>query len=693
MRRPLLLFCSLALVLLACSPATPPTHDSGHTYDVKILRDSWGVPHIFGKTDADTAFGLAWAHAEDDFRTIQLSLLMSRGRMAAVEGRDGAKFDFLAGWLRVQETARARGDESLSPEARAVADAYAEGINRYAALHPADVLPGVLPVTPLDLTAGFVFQNAAFVVGGTVARLVDESQPFHTPEIPRGSNSFAVGPTRSSDGRTRLAINSHQPWTGPVAWYEVHLHSEEGWDAVGGVFPGSPVILHGHNRNLGWAHTVNQPDLVDVYELEIDPDDPNRYRYDGEWRELETFDIPIRVRLWGPFFWTFHREGLWSEHGPVVRRKDGTYAVRFAGIGEAGQLEQIYRMNRARNFEEFRDAMRLHRIAMFNTVYADRDGTIYYVYNAKLPLRADGPDWSGVVPGNRSDLVWTEYLPFDELPQVLNPESGLVQSCNGTPYRTTVGPGNPRPEDFDPNLGVETGMTNRGLRALELFGTDDSISREEFYAYKFDMRYSPASDSAIWRRELIERGRPEDPLLGEAWDHVVAWDLSTDPTNRNAAVSVMTFFAYWLKLRENGATPDLMDLLRESAERLMKHFGRLDPEWQEVNRLRRGSLDLPIGGGPDILHAVYGRPAADGRFEGMAGDSYVLLVEWGPEGVSSRSIHQFGSATLDESSPHYADQAVLFTKRLTKPVWIDEADIRANLQHEYTPEGASPLAR
>ncbi len=689
MRRRLLLFCLLALPVLACSWGTASAPDSGRSYDVRILRDSWGVPHIFGKTDSDTAFGLAWAHAEDDFRTIQLSLLMSRGRLAAVEGRDAAAFDFLARWLRVQETARAHGEEILSPEARAVADAYAEGINRYAARHPSDVLPGVIPVTSLDLSAGFVFQNAAFVVGGTLAKLLDESQPFYDPEKPRGSNSFAVGPTRSTDGRTRLAVNSHQPWTGPVAWYEVHLHSEEGWDAVGGVFPGSPVILHGHNRDLGWAHTVNQPDLVDVYRLEIDPENPSRYRFDGEWRELESFDIPIKVRLWGPFSWTFHREGLWSEHGPVVRRKDGTHAVRFAGIGEAGQLEQIYRMNRARDFTEFRDAMRLHRIAMFNTVYAGRDGTLYYVYNAKLPLRADGHDWSGVVPGDRSDLVWTEYLPYDELPQVLNPASGLVQNCNNTPYRTTVGPGNPRPEDFDPKLGVETGMTNRALRSLELFGSDDSISREEFFAYKFDMAYSPDSDIARWRAELAERERPDDALLAEAWDRVLAWDLGTEPTDREAALGVMTFYAYWLKLRENGAEPDAMELLKDAADSLMQHFGRLDPEWQEVNRLRRGSFDLPIGGGPDILHAVYGKPAADGRFEGVAGDSYVLLVEWGPEGVSSRSIHQFGSATLDESSPHYADQAVLFVKRMTKPVWIDEADIRANLQREYTPEGAS----
>ncbi len=689
--RTLPLLLALA-VLLGCGPSVPEIPDSGRTYDVRILRDSWGVPHVLGKRDVDAAFGLAWAHAEDDFRTIQVSLLASRGNLAAVEGRDAAPFDFLARWLRVQETARA-GWDALSPETRALAEAYAEGVNRYGARHPDELLPGVLPVTGVDLAAGFVFQNAAFVAGDALRRVLDEERALEEGEgLPRGSNSFAVSPARSSDGRTRLAVNSHQPWEGPVAWYEVHVKSEEGWDAVGGVFPGSPVILHGHNRHLGWAHTVNQPDLVDVYRLELDPEDPDRYRFDGKWRTLEKEEIPLRVKIWGPITWTVKREALRSVHGPVVRREDGTFAIRYAGMGEAGQLEQIYRMNRSEDLDDFLAAMRMHRIAMFNTLYADEKGNIFYVYNARLPLRATGHDWSGVVDGSTSETLWTEYLPFDRLPQVLNPPSGFVQNCNSTPFRTTDGPGNPSEGDFDPNLGIEPSdrMTNRAMRALELFGPDPSITREEFFTYKFDMRFSEDSDVASWLAQIREKPRPADAALASAYDHVLGWDLGTEPTNPAAALGVLTFFPYSEALRRGEEPPDLLDLLREASGMLRKHHGRLDPAWQEVNRLRRGELDLGVGGGPDILHAVYGAPTDDGRLRGVAGDSYVLMAEWGPEGVRSRSLHNYGSATLDETSPHYADQSILFARRMTKPVWMDESEIRANLKREYVPAGARP---
>ena len=655
-------------------------------WDVRILRDTWGVPHVFGARDADVAYGLAWAHAEDDFETIQISTLASRGRLASLRGREGAANDYLVQLLRIADTLEAGYATEVSPEARALAEAYAAALNRYGALHPDEVLPGVLPFEGRDLVAGFVHKHSLFILGDTLRRLFDEEHPLGEAAVPTGSNAFAVAPGRSADGRTRLAVNSHQPWTGPVAWYEVHVRSDEGWEAVGGVFPGSPVILHGHNRHLGWAHTVNQPDLVDVFELEIDPQDPGRYRFDGEWRRLEVRDAPIEVKLWGPLTWTVHREALWSVYGPVVRRQDGAYAVRYAGMGEVGQLDQTYRMNRARSFEEWLAAMRRQGIAMFNTAYADETGTLYYVYNAKLPLRAPGFDWSGVVPGNTSRTLWTGYLPYERLPQVLNPPSGFVQSCNSSPFRTTAGPGNPSPGDFDPNLGIETRMTNRGLRLLELLGADESISAEEFDAYKFDMAYSPESDVAAWVREIAGAPAPDDPLAREAQARLARWDLGTEPGNHGAALGVMTLLPYSEARRNGGAPRPLLDLLGDAARRLRSHHGRLDPVWSRVNRLRRGRLDIGLGGGPDILHAVYGRPDGDGTFVGVAGDSYVLLVSWGPEGVRSRSIHQFGSATLDEDSPHYADQAVLFARRMLKPVWLDEADIRANLEREYAPD-------
>lgn len=303
----------------------------------------------------------------------------------------------------MNEVVEERYEKDLSPETRAICEAYADGINRYAVLHPGEALPGLYPVRGRDVVAGFVHKLPLFFrldevlkelfgpmrlhavsrKGG--ARLASRSED---PEPPFGSNALAVAPRRSADGFTRLAVNSHQPWAGPVAWYEVQLHSEEGWDMTGGVFPGAPIVLHGHNRSLGWAMTVNEPDLVDVYVLETNPDDPNQYRFDGAWRDLEAKTVAIDVKLLGRLHWTFHREVLWSVYGPVVRQPHGTYALRFAGMGEVRQVEQWYRFNKGRNQAEWRAAMAINAIPMFNFVYADGEGHIEYVYNARLPMRA-----------------------------------------------------------------------------------------------------------------------------------------------------------------------------------------------------------------------------------------------------------------------------------------------------------------
>ncbi|HSB62246.1 MAG TPA: penicillin acylase family protein, partial [Vicinamibacteria bacterium] len=507
------------LVLATVLAPVPPSRTglrglaaAGSRYDVKVLRDTWGVPHVFGRTDADTAYGLAWAHAEDDFATIQRQLLGARGRLASVLGREAAATDYVVSLLRVREAVEARYATDLAPETRAVVEAYADGINRYAAAHPKDAWPGLYPVRGEDVVAGFVAGVPLFfdfdkvlreLMGPTRVRPVSrrngsaaasgrqQGGPRAEPE--RGSNAFAVAPRRSADGFTRLLVNSHQPWEGPLAWYEAHLHSEEGWDMVGGVFPGAPVVLHGHNRDLGWAFTVNRPDFTDVYVLEANPRDPGQYRFDGEWRDLEARAVPIDVKLWGGFHWTFTREALWSVHGPVVRRPHGTYALRYPGMGDVRAVEQWHRMNRARNLEEWRSAMRLGGIPSFNVVYADREGHVGYVYNARLPKRAEGYDWAQYLPGDTSDTLWSESLGFDEMPQVFDPPGGFVVSANGTPFRVTADGGNPDPARWPSTFGMETHLTNRQLRALELVGGDDAITAAELERYKLDTAYSARS--------------------------------------------------------------------------------------------------------------------------------------------------------------------------------------------------------
>ncbi len=674
------------------------TAAKGH--DVRILRDAFGVPHVFGKTDADAAFGLAYAHAEDDFATIQGALLAARGRLASVQGQAGAANDYMVGLLRVTETVETKYATDLSPEVRKVCEAYAEGLNLYASLHPAEVWPYAFPVRGQDVVLGFVHKLPLFF--GLDRTLRDLFGPARRAalsargsavaeaaapgESPYGSNAFAVGPARSADGATRLAVNSHQPWDGPVAWYEASVKSDEGWDITGGLFPGTPVILHGVGPRLGWAHTVNKPDLVDVYVLDVNPKNENQYRFDGEWRDLEERDVPIDVKLVAGIHWTFHREALWSVHGPVVRRPHGTYAIRFAGQGDIRAVEQWFRMNKAQSRDEWQAAMGMQAVPMFNTVYADAAGNIGYVYNARIPLRAEGYDWSQYLPGDTKDTVWSAYLPYDQLPQVWNPASGVVLNSNSSPFAATLGPGNPDPSAYPRSAGIETRLTNRALRALELFGQDNAITAATFDRIKFDSSYSAHSHVVRRQKALVEGPPLQDPLAQEGLELLRRWDFGTDVANPAAALALMT-----LRPKDDDQLPpvsrgELVLRLEESAHQLKQHFGRLDVPFGEVHRLRRGAVDLPVGGGPDTLHAVYAREAADGRYVGWAGDSYVLMASWDREGqLHARSINPYGSATLDRRSPHFADQAEMFVRRELKPVWMTETEVRAHLEREYTP--------
>jgi acyl-homoserine-lactone acylase len=679
----------------------------GDPYNATILRDTWGVPHIFGVTDADASYGLAYAHAEDDFLTIQQTLAAARGTLASIYGPNAAPNDYMVHLLRIWDDVNQKYRSDLSPETRAVLEAYAAGINQYAALHPEEVLSeDLFPVQGKDIVAGSVHKSPLFFgLDSDLAELFqEERQKEISPRLETqtldadsqlGSNTFSIGPGRTSDGSTFLAVNSHQPWEGAVTWYEAHIHSEEGLDVVGGIFPGSPLILHGHNRNLGWAFTVNHPDLVDTYVLEINPDNPDQYLFDGEWMDLEIRQAPIKVRLLGNLSLTLKQEVLWSVYGPVVRQDHGTYALRYAGMGLVDIWEQIYGLNKATNFKEWQHAMSQGGFASFNVDYADREGNIYYLYNADMPIRAEGYDWSLYLPGDTSETLWTEYLPFDDLPQVLNPAAGFIQNANSSPFQTTLPPDNPDPGDYPPTMGIETQMSNRSLRALELFGSDESITFDEFIRYKYDMKYAATSDVPRMVQMILDSPDPQDPEQRYGMELLRTWDYEADSESTGATLAILTLYDLAQTSQSFSGSrlvggeftvQEVLDSYQRTIESLVEHFGRVDVPWGEVNRLIRGDVDLGLGGGPDLLHAIVGRLQEDGRLMGYVGDSYVLLVRWDTEGqVQSFSIHQYGSATLDENSPHYADQSPLFASRQLKPVWYDEADIRAHLEREYRP--------
>jgi acyl-homoserine-lactone acylase len=660
-------------------------------YHARIQRDHYGVPHISGPTDPDVAFGFGFAHSEDDFATIQDAALSAGGALASVEGAQGAVTDYLVRLLKVHETVASQYDSALPADDRAVLQAYADGVNYYAALHMEKVEPGLLPMTGQDVAAGFVFRTPFFygldhVISKIMAPAPKPSQVamLMTGSLPIGSNGIAVAASKSADGATRLLVNSHQPYVGPVAWYEAVLDSGEGWHVAGGFFPGSPFMLHGHNAHLGWANTVNAPNVSTVYRLDVNPANPDQYRLDGEWKNFEKGDAAIRVKIWGPLIWTVHRPLMWSDHGPVFKTDHGVFAVRYAGMGEARQTLQYYRLNKAANRDEWLAAMRVQALPSINYIYADEKGNIGYVYNGQFPVRAEGRDWREVQPGDRSDLIWHGYLPFDRVPQIWNPKSGYVFNSNNTPFEATGVEDALKPADFSPTMAIQTDMTNRAYRAQENFGADAAITEEAFRAYKYDLAYSDRSDFAREIAEVVKVDPGSDNDLSAAQALLKGWDRRTNIGSRAAALAVLM----GKEAAHSDNHPDVppIDALRHAVKTLKTHFGRIDPEWGQVNRMRRGTLDVPIDGGPDTYRAVYGVSQTDGTLTASAGDTLIMFVTWDKTGaLSSDSVNQFGSATLDSHSPHYADQTPLFVAMKTKPVLFTQSQLAGNVEADYRP--------
>ena len=659
-------------------------------YQVTIERDKWGIPHVHGVRDADTAFGFAYAQAEDGWELIQETMPFYRGESARYNGIDAAPADYMIHWLGVRDWVAEGYASQLTPKTRLLVEAYTDGLNYFAEKHPDRVDRSMLPITKEDVITGFVVRHLMFygfdqvlkeVVGPTRAREVAKlTADLGLTSIPIGSNAIAVAPPLTDDGATRLMINSHQPTDGPVAWYEAHISSDEGLDIMGGTFPGSPLISLGFNDSIAWGVTVNKPDVVDVYVLEMNPDNPDQYRLDGEWKNLEKTTVDLAVKILGPLVWTVNRDIYRSEHGPVMKTDHGVYALRFGGQGEIRQVEQWYAMNRAKNRDQWLDAMRLHRFASFNFVFADRDGNTSFIHNSMTPKRKPGYDWQMYLPGDDSSLIWTEYLAFDELPQVHNPSHGFLTSTNQTPFAVAHDSDNPNESEYSPTDGYQTRMTNRAVRSLELLDSLAPISREDFAAIKYDKAYSPNSRAGRYLAAAIKAtAQTENELYQQARSILSAWDLNADIESRGAALGVCIISVEW-KAEQDGIDPPAPgDVLETCADKLMAIIGRLDPTWGSVNRHTRGDINVPIGGAPDTLRAIYGVGLEEqGYLQTVGGDGLYYLVSWHQDGeLEVEGVHHYGSATMQPESPHYADQAENFAAERTHPPLFTRAQREA----------------
>ncbi|MFN7177354.1 MAG: penicillin acylase family protein, partial [Thermaurantiacus sp.] len=643
-------------------------------YDAIVGRDRWGVPRVHGRTDADAAFALGYAIAEDDFALAQEAMAAGNMHRLVARGRAEAQVSYLLQLFRVPEQAEAAWTQ-LAPDVRAYLQGYADGINLYAARHPREIARrDLFPLTGQDVLRNAIFQTPLFygmsrVLTDLVAPDRDrdlaagqglqvEAAPCRQPlfcadRAERGSNAFAVAPARSSDGATRLIANSHQPLEGILAWLEASVSSDTGLNFTGGIFPGSPVLLVGANPDLAWAATVNRPDLIDTYRLVPNPEDASTYRLDGAWTPFETGTARMRVRA-GPITVTVRRPLRWSVHGPVLDTRDGPVAVRWASMDEPTGIEASFRMMRARSVAEARAILAENLIPSTNRIFADRNGAIARYYLARMPVRLDGPDWKGTLPGDDSRLVWTSFEPFEALPHVENPPEGWVTEANSSPFAQFDSPTDPDRARFPARFGIETDLTNRARRGTTLMRAAGPLDRDGLWAIKMDAVYDPASLAPRLRDQVLAASWANEPELAEAVALLRAWDLSLAPGNRSAALAMLAFQPVGAALFQGRQPPELRDSVIAARDFLMRHHGRLDVPWAEINRLHRNGQHRAMTGGPDVLRAMSSVvDDATGTLRGIVGDSLVIFVEWDSEGRQTvETVSPYGAATGRPESPH-----------------------------------------
>lgn len=670
---------------------------------VEIVRDSFGVPHIFGKTDADVGYGLGWATCEDDFKTLQWGLNAGKGLAGRSMGKDGAMIDFAVQLLRVREMVSERYEIDLSPHVRGVLEAMTAAVNKYASMHPEEVLvKQAFPASPKDIVAGYVLSYTLLSgIDGPLKNIIAGKQPtVPFAENGKGSNGIAFNSAKTKDGNVYLDINSHQPLEGPLSWYEIHLCSEEGWNIMGGTFHGGATVFHGVNEYLGWAHTVNNFDAVDVFQLQPDPKKKDHYLIDGISYALETGKAKLHVNLAkkGKFVLPVSKKIWWSKYGATLKTKKGWFAVKLGATSNVKTIEQYFQMNKAKNYTEFRTALDMQGAAMMTVVYGDKYDTIYCLSNALAPVRNPAYDWQNTVPGNTMKTLWTDYHPESDLPQVLNPKSGYVFNFNNSAFDCTAPAENPDSNAYDKTMGFGTKPTNRSLRFHELMEQYNSkIDWEDFKTIKYDEQYAKRmvffKDYSI--DDIFNLDASKYPDLKEELATIKNWSRKAEVADTNYALIYKTLWYLYNNSNDDSVksfqnSTDLrvsffVKALREVKIEMMRDFGTIHIPLGDLQRLTRGDKDIAVGGGPDVIRAAYPQPYKDGKFRVFVGESYILLVKFTKDGPEVHSVSPYGASNKPDSK-HYTDQMDMYVNKQTKKMTFDKAEIYKKAEQIYHPK-------
>ena len=666
--------------------------------NIEIVRDKWGIPHIYGKTDKEAAYGLAWAHAEDDFKTIQKTFLPAKGMLGSLEGIRGAVLDYAVELLKSREVAY-RELKNLPPEGLNVIYGYLDGLNAYASKYPEQVLvKGSFPLSIYDYLTGLnlmlhLFSDTGDIIGQLLSNSInpiDEMSGVDNIGSSIGSNGFAFNSFKTLDKKSYLNINTHQPLEGPFAWYEAHINSDEGWNMLGGLFPGLPLPVIGTNENLGWTHTYNYPDMNDVFQLVINPKNKNQYKLDGSWENFEIKNIKLKVKSILGLKIKVKRKIIWSKFGPVIKNKKGYFAFFSQSLNNISAIEQWLKMNKAANFNEFEEALKLLGIPRFNIVYADREDNIFYMSNARLSVRDNSINWRNLVIGDTSSLILNKYHPYDDLPKLLNPPSGYIFNTNNSPFNSTSKEYNLIEEDYNSTFSYREKENNRSLRFMEIIKDYDKVNFDDFKKIKYDQKY-PDSLAYVGNINKIFTLNVQDENLSDVHNLIKNWDKGGSYDNLGAAQWSL-FYRFILDiLSENNlkVTDEISitffeDALSKTKKHLQKYFNRIDIVLGDLQKHVRGDVVLPVSGLIDMIAPTYVIENDNGTFRSVSGESYIMLVQYSDSGVEIETVLPYGNSN-NNKSPHYTDQMKLYINKKTKKMTLDKDKIYNEAESIYNP--------
>jgi len=666
--------------------------------DVAIQWDEWGVPHIASGDIAGAFYGLGWAHMQLHGDLILELYGRARGRGAEYWGEDYELRDRFTRALGVPARAE-EWWEAQGPAYQSYLEAYALGMNDFAAAHPElidDERERALPVLPTDPLAHIQLAIHGTFIAGSAPEIARQWALQAAPAAAesgndRGSNAWAIGPSRSESGNAILLANPHLPWSDLFYFTEAQMTAPD-LDVYGVTLVGIPFVAIGFNEHLGWTHTVNTFDGMDLYELQMTPD--GSYLLDGEEVPLELEDQTMLVRL---------DDGTMEERlttiansvfGPVLALARGhALAVRVVGLDRANMMQQYVEMGLATNREEFTAALGQGQMPMFNTIYADANGEIAYYFNAAMPQRNVGnwAVWQSILPGTTSEFLWTEYHPFSDLPQYANPESGFVQNANDPPWTSTF----PRAVTHDqyPAYFAPQGMPFRPQHSARLMLSDSSITFDEVRDYANDTTLDMAVRILP---ELIDRlEAQDDDRARRAARALRGWNGRADLDSQGAALfyswvvgvgSTAAFFDDTWDPNHPLSTPyaltrsdEIFDALYTVVDAMDAAGVALEAPYGDMFRLRYAGQDLPASAGSEALGSFrtgWFRPAGDGTYSLAGGNTFVAEVEFSSP-IRARGYLAYGNST-QEGDARMGDQLQLFSDAEWRDIHFYGDDIAAH---------------